>query len=74
MTIHNINSAGATAAVPMTVGMDSNILIVVQNRRFFAGIYSRKRVVCRSLPSSVGDIPAATADAIHACIDDVIVR
>jgi len=59
MTIHNIKSAGATAAVPMTVGRDSNMLIAMQDMPFFDGIHCRKRAASRrrqSLAYCAGEI------------------
>ena len=39
ITSHNTNSAGATAAVPMTVGSDARRFMAMANMPFFAVIY-----------------------------------
>src|SRR3954453_16589184 len=43
ITIHNIKSAGTTAAVPMTVGRLSNMLIAMHDMSFFDSIHCRNR-------------------------------
>ena len=60
-TSHRISSAGAMAAVPMTVGRDSRRFIRMANKPFFPIIHCSKQSACRrGQPTTPGQFCAAS--------------
>src|SRR6478735_3013596 len=80
ITSHNISRAGATAAVPMTVGRDSRTFISMANMPFFRVIYRSKRLRphvagrCPAFALSYRARSATPADILQPRIHDRVFR